>query len=426
MPVMEAIDEFPTSCGQVAWDALPKIKELLHACRDAEIPVIYSTSDPDFKAAFGNATKRGVDKTDFEKLAVEFPEMIKPRDNEFIVRKARASAFFGTHLITYLVRKNIDSLLIAGTSTCGCVRGTVLDGYSYGYPVFPVEECIFDRSRTSHLVNLFEMNAKYASVIQLSEALDYVGQDQANGRQKSDRQLDVGDRRSEPASKLQPHQQIGAQLMATESPFADQEYFDRHARAQALMERDGLDALVVSEKNNYWYFSGLISYQLDHIQRPQICILPKTGKPLLLVYGNDKAKAKALPWVGEVRAYTDVPFPQEMIAASIKEMGLGESKLGFELGDDQRLGIPVNYLIRSHRSSTQSANQRRHCRIERDAHHQEPAGNRIHAQGLRDFRQSLRPLPAAVKARHDPPRSRGPALYFDDRGRCPSAPSGIS
>jgi isochorismate hydrolase len=56
------------------------------------------------------------------------------------------------------------------------VRGTVLDGYSYGYPVFPVEECIFDRSRTSHLVNLFEMNAKYASVIQLAEALTYVNQ----------------------------------------------------------------------------------------------------------------------------------------------------------------------------------------------------------------------------------------------------------
>jgi Xaa-Pro dipeptidase len=134
--------------------------------------------------------------------------------------------------------------------------------------------------------------------------------------------------------------------MPTEAPFADQEYLDRYQRAQALMERDGLDALVVSEKNNYWYFSGLISYQLDHIQRPQICILPKTGKPLLLVYGNDKAKAKALPWVGEVRAYTDVPFPQEMIAGCLKEMSLGESKLGFELGDDQRLGFPVNYLSR--------------------------------------------------------------------------------
>src|SRR5207245_1162935 len=161
----------------------------------------------------------------------------------------------GTHLITYLVRKNIDCLLVTGTSTCGCVRGTVLDGYSFGYPVFLVEECVFDRSRTSHLVNLFEMNAKYATVIQLNEALNYV-------------------------------------------------------------------------------------------QRLQICFRPKGGKPMLLVYGNDKAKAKALPWVGEVRAYVDVPFPEEMIAGCLKAMGLGEAKLGFELGDDQRLGIPANYLLR--------------------------------------------------------------------------------
>jgi Xaa-Pro dipeptidase len=132
--------------------------------------------------------------------------------------------------------------------------------------------------------------------------------------------------------------------MAMEAPFAEQEYLDRYERARALMERAGLDALVISEKNNYWYFTGLISYQLDHVQRPQICFLPKSGKPTLLVYGNDKAKAKALPWVGEVRAYTDVPFPQEMIAGCLKEMGLGEAKLGFELGDDQRLGFPVNYF----------------------------------------------------------------------------------
>ena len=111
--------------------------------------------------------------------------------------------------------------------------------------------------------------------------------------------------------------------MATEAPFPEKEYQDRYERAYALMERDGLDALILSEKNNYWYFSGLISYQLDHIQRPQICFLPKGGKPTLLVYGNDKAKARALPWIGNVRAYTDVPFPQEMIADTLKEMGLG-------------------------------------------------------------------------------------------------------
>jgi Xaa-Pro aminopeptidase len=135
-------------------------------------------------------------------------------------------------------------------------------------------------------------------------------------------------------------------MATTEAPFSEQEYLDRYERAQALMEREGLDALVISEKNNYWYFSGLISYQLDHIQRPQICFLPKEGKPTLLVYGNDKAKAKALPWLGAVRAYVDVPFPQEMIADTLKEMELGEAKLGFELGEDQRLGFPANYLLR--------------------------------------------------------------------------------
>ncbi len=129
-----------------------------------------------------------------------------------------------------------------------------------------------------------------------------------------------------------------------EAPFPHEEYRDRFERASALMERDGLDALVVSARDNYWYFTGLISYQFDHLMRPQILVLPKGKKPLVLVYGNERTKAQALPWIDEVRSYVDVPFPQEMISSSIKEMGLGEARLGFEMGDNQRLGIPVNYL----------------------------------------------------------------------------------
>ncbi len=129
-----------------------------------------------------------------------------------------------------------------------------------------------------------------------------------------------------------------------EASFPHEEYRDRFERASSLMELDGLDALVVSARDNYWYFTGLISYQFDHLMRPQIFILPKGKKPLVLVYGNDRTKAQALPWIGEVRSYVDVPFPQEMISSSIKEMGLGEARLGFEMGDNQRLGIPVSYL----------------------------------------------------------------------------------
>ena len=68
------------------------------------------------------------------------------------------------------------------------------------------------------------------------------------------------------------------------------------------------------------------------------------GKPFALVYGNNKTKAEALPWFGEVRSYVDVPFPREMLSEFLTDMGYGSAKVGFELDDDQRLGFPVNYL----------------------------------------------------------------------------------
>ena len=171
---LEAIKEFRTSCGKVAWQSIPRIRKLVHACRERKIPVVYSTSDAEFIEAMGNATKRAKERTTAGDIAMEFPEMIRPRAGEFIVRKARASAFFGTHLITYLVRKGVDSLLVTGCTTSGCIRGTVLDGYSYGFPTFVIEECVFDRSPFSHLANLYEMNSKYGTVISLNEAMAYV------------------------------------------------------------------------------------------------------------------------------------------------------------------------------------------------------------------------------------------------------------
>ncbi len=174
METLDAIDEFRSSCGTAAWQALPHIRKLLVACRRNKVPVIYSTSDPEFKAVFGNATKRAAEPTTAGGTAMEFPQAIRPRKDEYVVRKARASAFFGTHLITWLTRRNVDSLIVTGASTSGCVRSTVIDGYSYGFPVFVVEEGTFDRSQFSHLVNLYEMNSRYATVVTRAEALAHV------------------------------------------------------------------------------------------------------------------------------------------------------------------------------------------------------------------------------------------------------------
>jgi nicotinamidase-related amidase len=171
MPVLDAIREWRTSCGQAAWDALPHIRRVLDAARAATVPVVYTTGHPDFKAFCGGSTKASARNDRRRPGSEEIPDAIRPRDDEFVLPKTKASAFFGSPLATYLHGLGVDAVLICGCTTSGCVRATVVDAFSHGYRVFVVEEGCFDRSQFSHLVNLFEMNAKYADVIAVDEAV---------------------------------------------------------------------------------------------------------------------------------------------------------------------------------------------------------------------------------------------------------------
>lgn len=169
--VLSSQAEYRTACGGSAWEALPKIRTLLDAFRASEVPVIYTKGDPEYKDRCGSSTK-GWNRGEGKRLhTTAIPEIIAPREHDFILRKTKASAFFLTPLMIYLNQLGIDTLFIAGTTTSGCVRATVVDAFSYGFRTFVVEECCFDRSEFSHLVNLYEMNNKYADVIQLEEAL---------------------------------------------------------------------------------------------------------------------------------------------------------------------------------------------------------------------------------------------------------------
>ena len=86
-----------------------------------------------------------------------------------VIFKERASGFFGTPLVAHLTQLGCDSLIVCGESTSGCVRASCVDGYSLGYHVSIVEECVFDRSTLSHKVNLFDMHHKYTDVMKLEE-----------------------------------------------------------------------------------------------------------------------------------------------------------------------------------------------------------------------------------------------------------------
>lgn len=126
--------------------------------------------------------------------------------------------------------------------------------------------------------------------------------------------------------------------------FSDGEYENRTRRAVELMQRDGLDALMVtgdfSAAMNYFYLSGHMprDYQ-SNFSRPHIMVLTKDGQPALLVYGVNEENARESSWVTDVRTYAP-PFSAGPLAGVLKDLGLGQARIGAELGVDQRLWIP--------------------------------------------------------------------------------------
>jgi nicotinamidase-related amidase len=172
--IFDSIKEYRTSCGDAGVEAVKRIEGLLEAARAHGVLVVYTKGNVVDKYHSGDSVKGTKPEEISHLYGAPIVPAIAPRETEYVVEKAKASAFFGTPLATYLHRNEIDTLLVCGTSTSGCVRASVIDAFSHGYRVFLVEECVFDRSPLSHAVNLYEMNAKYASVLHYEQALGYV------------------------------------------------------------------------------------------------------------------------------------------------------------------------------------------------------------------------------------------------------------
>jgi maleamate amidohydrolase len=174
-PVLEAMQRFPSSCGLAAWNALEPTQRVMAAARAAGIPVIHTTRDDATEAANSktSSTKREVYGGDRAWNHAFFPPLA-PQPGELVIRKTRASAFYGTPLAAHLTQMDVNTLVCVGNSTSGCVRASVLEGYEHGYSMVVVEECVFDRNWLSHKVNLFDMNCKYADVLFVDEVLDYM------------------------------------------------------------------------------------------------------------------------------------------------------------------------------------------------------------------------------------------------------------
>ena len=176
-PILESIKKFRLGCGENGWKSVKNIQSLLSGARKKTIPVIYSAAEFRPETANVGATKTQRAKEEFSTVMPEIKKIVKeiePMRNDVVIYKQRASCFFGTPLINYLISNSIDTLLVCGATTSGCVRASVVDAFSYGFKVAVVEECTFDRGEASHKINLFDIHQKYANVISLAEAIKYL------------------------------------------------------------------------------------------------------------------------------------------------------------------------------------------------------------------------------------------------------------
>jgi Xaa-Pro aminopeptidase len=119
----------------------------------------------------------------------------------------------------------------------------------------------------------------------------------------------------------------------------------RWQRAHAQMDREGLDALVVTERGNFWWLTGVrISNQFYNKMRPTIAILPKGRPPTLIVYSLEQRQIADASWAPDVRSFVDAPFPPEVAVDALKDLGLAEGNIGLELGASQRMWFSVGHL----------------------------------------------------------------------------------
>ena len=155
------------------------IIRLLATARAAEIPIIFSTTayDPDLQSAGHWVRKIPSIKLLIEGSEwIEVDERLSRKKSEMVIVKKYASCFFGTDLASRFLARGIDTLIITGCTTSGCVRATTVDSCSYGLRTIIVEEAVGDRAELPHVANLFDIDGKYGDVVSLENVIAYLAQ----------------------------------------------------------------------------------------------------------------------------------------------------------------------------------------------------------------------------------------------------------
>jgi nicotinamidase-related amidase len=152
-------------------------KRLLDVARAKGLPVIFTTIGYDASLKDGGLWLQKVPSLGDLQVGgrwVEIDPRLAPRQDETVVLKKGASGFFGTNLAAILVSQGVDSVVLCGATTSGCIRATAVDLLQYGWPTLVPRECVGDRAQAPHENNLFDIQAKYADEVSVDDALAYL------------------------------------------------------------------------------------------------------------------------------------------------------------------------------------------------------------------------------------------------------------
>jgi nicotinamidase-related amidase len=161
-------------------DLTPQVeatRRLLDVARDRGLPVVFTTIGFDASLKDGGLWLQKVPTLGDLQLGgrwVEIDERLGRRDDETVIVKKGASGFFGTNLASVLLSQGVDTVILCGATTSGCIRATAIDLLQYGWPTLVPRECVGDRAQAPHEANLFDIQAKYADVVSLEDAMAYL------------------------------------------------------------------------------------------------------------------------------------------------------------------------------------------------------------------------------------------------------------
>lgn len=154
--------------------AIRRTVDLLAFFREKKLPVAYTrvvyAEDGSDAGVFGLKVPSLRVLTEASPAGQIVPQLA-PRKNEYVVKKQHASAFFGTSLAPWLVHQGVDTVVVAGCTTSGCVRASVVDASAHNFRPVLARDCVGDRSLAAHEANLFDMEQKYADVLDAGDIM---------------------------------------------------------------------------------------------------------------------------------------------------------------------------------------------------------------------------------------------------------------